>query len=163
MLVRSNEADPGARFLPSLGGPAMIRQVRPLGGCMTSSADFLRGVLLGCVGLVASACDNAGGSVDECASSYTGTFDGDRQGTILGQLDPDASRLTLQFFLDGSDGEMFDFDAISSVSSSGAIEAGTTAGKATGTLDLDDCTASGDWDLFDGRDVGTFELEIRHQ
>jgi hypothetical protein len=122
-------------------------------------ASILGCILVASVAALATGCDEPGGSFNKCASAYAGTFEGDRQGTVLAYMDPDAGEMTFQFFEDGDDDE-WDFNILASITRAGSISSSGNV-NVQGMLDIDDCTASGEWNVF--AMTGSFEMAIRSQ
>ncbi len=119
--------------------------------------------------LALSGCGLGDGSVDGCATALYGTFEGsdDGPGVVSGFLSIDGEtaegRLDL-VFLEADDtpddlSDNTDRDASARVNPNGELTL-LSAGalKVTGSMNLDTCKASGDWDLFDGNEVGTWEI-----
>jgi hypothetical protein len=112
--------------------------------------------LAGCI-LVFSACDSGGdGTLESCATSLLGTFEGAKTGPITAQLKFDGTLSTI-FVPDGEATR----DATVTVSAdSGEITPGAGVLQLTGSIDFNTCEGNGDWTLF-GTDSGTWHLEMR--
>ena len=95
------------------------------------------------------------GSVDvaACAGDYGGSFDGDDEGLLLGELDPDG---TTRLKFTTSLGEV---DAVGFVDADGNFAGSEATTSATGKLDFTDCTMSGDWVTI-GFGSGTWEASL---
>jgi hypothetical protein len=112
--------------------------------------------------LVFSACDSGGdGTLESCATSLLGTFEGDKTGPITATL-----TATLTFdgelkVLFAPDGEATPRDTKVTVSAeSGEIIPGAGALQLTGSMDFYTCEVEGEWTLF-GADSGTWHIGIR--
>jgi hypothetical protein len=111
--------------------------------------------LAGCT-LVFSACDSGGdGTLESCATSLVGTFEGDKTGPITAQLAFDG---TLKVFF--PDGEVTRDATVTVSADSGEVIPGAGVLQLTGSIDLDTCEGEGDWTLFN-TEAGSWHLEMR--
>lgn len=107
------------------------------------------------------ACDTGGGGpLITCATALVGSFEGPRQGPMVGSVQlegPDFERGVFASVIAPEDVDR-SFYGESTLEPDGTI---TGSGLLTvnGAIDLDDCSASGDWEL--GPDSGTWTLKPR--
>lgn len=90
----------------------------------------------------------AAGDLGSCATSYSGTFEGDVTGVISARVVVDGTFLSQW---QAEDGTILDW--MGTVSEEGAIEVDSLEGN----FDFDTCTASGTWTMDDGS-TGTFRI-----
>jgi hypothetical protein len=111
--------------------------------------------LLGAI-LSLSACDVGGdGTLEGCASMWTGDLEGERSGKLTASLSF-AGDLSGWVIFDDED-RWWQFEAI--VEDDGSIIS-RSALAFEGTVDLDACVASGDWTFFDDQ-TGTYDVAMR--
>lgn len=112
------------------------------------------------IGFIAclSACDSAGtGTIESCATSLIGTFDGQLQGPAYAQL---ASQGTLEVhFLVTDEDLVREREATVTLDDTGVIMTEGGALELMGSFDYDACTASGQWTLF-AADTGNWQVGL---
>jgi hypothetical protein len=111
------------------------------------------GVLSGLVAFVVGAgCAVPGdGTVESCTGSFTGTFEGGESGPLSSSLFI-TGKLVSTFLVGGMERKVTNM-----VSTAGAIEMSSGELMMTGTMNLEDCTASGEWSM--GSAMGTWAFE----
>ncbi len=99
-------------------------------------------------------CDTAGGDgVSSCAGSFTGTYTGSEEGLVSATLTPEGM-LEATFVRSGT-GPDRDLTG-GMVDAMGMVTTSTGSYQATGSFNLDDCTATGNWTR--DMDSGTWTL-----
>jgi hypothetical protein len=105
-----------------------------------------------------SACDSDGdGTLESCATTLIGSFEGDQAGVIHAQLTFEGALDVL--FAPENDGTTREAD-VTVAADSGDITAAGGALVLTGTMDFNTCEGSGEWSLF-GAEAGTWHIELR--
>lgn len=103
-----------------------------------------------CASWLLASCGGGDGTLESCASSYSGTFDGtSEQGDVAGRVVANlvAATGTLQFFFtfDTTETEENYVGSVT-VMDDGTLMPGTSGLILDGKLDLDTCEGEGTWD-----------------
>lgn len=102
---------------------------------------------------VLSSCAPLGGSLENCATQYSGTFSGDREGLVAASLGRDGL-FVINFSVPAGDAAYDETEVEAEVTEAGEI---TDSAQVDGTFEWENCEASGSWTT--GGDSMTWTIE----
>ena len=123
----------------------------------------------GCVFAVSACAPGGDGTLESCATTLVGTFEGDQSGDIHAQLktvfmegttEVVRGELDVFFAPDQEDASSREAEMLVVALDTGELTPGGGALVLTGAIDFETCEGSGEWSIFNA-EFGTWHIELR--